>query len=243
MPNWCSNSVTIAGSLEEVTKTVQSISVGDASETGQRWLRFEALLPIPEAEASSTGWYEWCIANWGTKWDVSDDEGDIHTYYDDCSELASATCSFQTAWGPPIAFFDTLSLIDPGVTIRLEFDEPGMDFWGEIVFEGGKVIEQREGPSLQGLDFAEEFAEDENGDTLTTHWVGDKCAASHVLLETSADSGRSWKMYLSCGAEDNTGTFCSDFAGHEGTHQTRCVACDVDWRSPACSCVRRPFIA
>lgn len=60
----------------------------------------------------SEDWYEWCNANWGTKWDV-DDEVEIEDMGD------SLYFSFNTAWCPPIPVFYKLSTMFPTLTINV----------------------------------------------------------------------------------------------------------------------------
>lgn len=76
---------------------------------------------MPESEKDN--WYEWCIANWGTKWDVSTNKESV--VVDDNGVL---TVSFDTAWGPPIVAYDRLQ--DAGFTVRAYYYEEGMDFAG-----------------------------------------------------------------------------------------------------------------
>ncbi len=159
MPNWCSNSVEIVGSLEEVVKVVHSISVAGEDEEAPRRLSFEALLPTPETKYEE--WQSWRIAAWGTKWDLSDTEGFIDVAYDKVSDLATATASFDTAWSPPVPFFETVSSINRGVSIMLEFDEFGADFWGKATLRGGRLVDLKEGPSKMNEELEEMYGEDE----------------------------------------------------------------------------------
>jgi hypothetical protein len=70
-------------------------------------------------------WYDFSIANWGTKWDVdnvqfSEDNGVIHASYD-------------TAWSPPMEFYD--HLVNEGFSVKVMYYEPGMCFCG--VYQDG----------------------------------------------------------------------------------------------------------
>lgn len=66
-------------------------------------------------------WYSWCNANWGTKWDACEV---------DATQLNpnTLTARFDTAWSPPVAFYETLK--DMGFVVIAYYYEPGMAFCG-----------------------------------------------------------------------------------------------------------------
>ena len=76
-------------------------------------------------------WYDWRIANWGTKWDV--EANDIQVVDDNPGYLSLA---FFTAWSPPEGIYDALlELIDENkldVQATWFYDEPGMQFAGYL---------------------------------------------------------------------------------------------------------------
>lgn len=70
-------------------------------------------------------WYDWNCANWGTKWDAYDIEI-VSEYYDgDVSEL---TVTFDTAWAPPIEFYN--ELVEQGFEVDAMYNEFGCQFCG-----------------------------------------------------------------------------------------------------------------
>lgn len=135
MPNWCSNKVTFVH-----PDHLQIKRVADAFNRGELFAEFK---PCPkeliETEASPgveseqrsnnvikyghSDWYEWCLANWGTKWDISgDDEVDI----DDGETVVNLW--FDTAWSPPIAFYQAMEAL--GFKVDAFYYEPGSGFCG-----------------------------------------------------------------------------------------------------------------
>ena len=60
-------------------------------------------------------WYDWCNANWGTKWNACD------TYYDS----DTGTCvEFETAWCPPMPVIEKIFKDNPGCEIKFtSYDE------------------------------------------------------------------------------------------------------------------------
>ena len=61
MPNWCSNSIEIQGTKEQINKFVSFLD----EKNGKDW--FDFFKPTP-TELKEEGWYEWNVENWGTKW-------------------------------------------------------------------------------------------------------------------------------------------------------------------------------
>lgn len=142
MPNWCSNSLTL--SHEDVTM-VDKVQKIVEEQTGL----FGGFLPIP-AELKGTiaptrevtdttkalvekygasDWYDWCVKNWGTKWDV---EPDGYTR----PNPNTISVGFETAWGPAIEFYTFLESL--GFNVESMYYEPGMAFAGIYTTDGGE---------------------------------------------------------------------------------------------------------
>jgi len=73
-------------------------------------------------------WYDWCVNEWGTKWDVGADgqpaiDNDTNTL----------VLNFDSAWAPPIQAYEKLFYM--GFKILAYYYEPGMAFAG--IFEDG----------------------------------------------------------------------------------------------------------
>jgi hypothetical protein len=79
-------------------------------------------------------WYDWCVVNWGTKWDI-DGSGDRHGD-------ESAEYYFDSAWSPPIEAFLKISQDFPGLSFDLEYFEPGMAFCGRVTIENGECVDE-----------------------------------------------------------------------------------------------------
>ena len=68
-------------------------------------------------------WYDYCVNEWGTKWDVGG-EGDQATVHGP----NSISMSFDSAWAPPIAAMEKFQ--DLGFKVKLVYWESGMCFCG-----------------------------------------------------------------------------------------------------------------
>jgi translation elongation factor EF-G len=78
---------------------------------------FESILPNPAGEWD----YDWCVSNWGTKWDAS-----VYDYH--FEEDGRLYISFDTAWAPPTAILDYL--YHNGYDVEAFYREEGMAFAG-----------------------------------------------------------------------------------------------------------------
>ena len=63
-------------------------------------------------------WYDWCVDNWGTKWDVDCGEGD---WWEN-----TISYEFDTAWSPPEGIYNALVKQYPNLEISWFYREDGM---------------------------------------------------------------------------------------------------------------------
>lgn len=78
-----------------------------------------------------TDWYDWSIANWGTKWNANPDY----------QELEDGECYFETAWSPPIPVISKLSKLNPDDEITHFFLDEACNFAGYAKYLNGEVTE------------------------------------------------------------------------------------------------------
>jgi hypothetical protein len=114
MPNWCYNTVRIKHEDAQVIDKVQQAFLDGKL--------LETLIPYPNGEWD----YQWCVNNWGTKWDVG---GDSYTRPNPFEILLT----FDSAWAPPINAYQTM--VEQGFQVKASYYEPGMAFAG--VWEDG----------------------------------------------------------------------------------------------------------
>lgn len=147
MPNWCDNTITLKHSDPTMIKRAHDAlergeflnefhpvpldlkivagKVGDDEDAEQ-----QALVLQENANRDKYGyanWYDWCVNEWGTKWDVGD-EGSATL-----NEDGSLSASFNSAWAPPIEAYRMLE--DLGFEIKAYYFEGGMMFAG--IYEDG----------------------------------------------------------------------------------------------------------
>ena len=121
MPNWCQNTAVI-NAPKPVIDDIKAV----LADPDQRLLHW--MCPMPDDQRDN--WYDWCVSNWDTKWDIS------QAFVLDDTEEDSITFSFDTAWGPPIAAFRHWAGQDGRATYRLTYIETGMAFVGWHSYDG-----------------------------------------------------------------------------------------------------------
>lgn len=136
MPNWCENTLKVTGKEIELKRFV------DAAKTDELELSFDKLVPMPKelentkSPGDTPNWWDWRIANWGTKWDLSADSTSVTI------KRRVAWYSFDTAWGPPTEWLEKVSVLFPKLKFILRYDEPGLCFKGKTIAENGVVNDE-----------------------------------------------------------------------------------------------------
>lgn len=80
---------------------------------------------FPKSGKQDSRWYDWNIANWDTKWDITNSV-EIEAE-EDMLEL-----NFSTAWSPPESICHKLREMFPDVSISWFYDEEGMEVAGYL---------------------------------------------------------------------------------------------------------------
>ena len=145
MPNWCNNSVEIYHDDPKMIERVRT-----AFNDGRLLAEF---IPIPQSLKIVAGcvgdpdeqkkleedtarnrevhgygnWYDYCVNEWGTKWDVGADGNPAQDI------PGGLMLGFESAWAPPCGAYEKLT--EQGFRIRAMYFEPGMAFAG--VWEDG----------------------------------------------------------------------------------------------------------
>jgi hypothetical protein len=137
MPNWCSNGITLRhadpamiervvksdGLLMEFLPTPQELLDTVSGFVGEdKQAAHEAQMESNLEKYGYTDWYNWNIANWGTKWDVNLDS--INRV-----DANTVEASFESAWSPPTTAYERL--MELGFEITAYYYEPGMCFVGK----------------------------------------------------------------------------------------------------------------
>ena len=142
MPNWCSNQATIHGTKEQILELVGAYERGGVIENylptprdpedPTKLLGEDETFGTMDDRSPETSWYYWRLANWGTKWDFGKTEytADEECVYSTGTEgYGYVHLRFETAWSPPIGWYEALDALD--MTVEAYYFEPGMSFCGQ----------------------------------------------------------------------------------------------------------------
>lgn len=130
MPNWCNNVVEIThedpAMIERVRKAFNEGAL------------LQEFIPVPQELKDAvadfktndvlmekygySNWYDFCVNEWGTKWDIGADG------YIAEDNSVGLSLTFDSAWSPPIGAYEKLGEL--GFNIRAYYYEPGMCFAG-----------------------------------------------------------------------------------------------------------------
>jgi hypothetical protein len=88
-------------------------------------------------------WYDWCCANWGTKWNAYN------------SYVEGNTITFETAWSTPAPVIRELSSMFPDATFSVEYaDEDIGSNVGNYSYKGGKTTDEYQPEGDQAMAMA-----------------------------------------------------------------------------------------
>jgi hypothetical protein len=149
MPNWCINNLIVSVSdVNNINLLNEFYNNNKSTDNDGSELDFNKLIPIPKALENTSkpnnssnnelkeqygfdNWYDWSVANWGTKWNLSDvsvqkKDNEIHYHFD-------------TAWSPPIPWATNLIDKYPDLDLKLTYLEPSMDFGGYLEYKNKEI--------------------------------------------------------------------------------------------------------
>jgi hypothetical protein len=152
MPNWCENNLTLRHAdsamiqrardayangtfLNEFVPVPEDLHI-TAGNLGDPVLQ-EELEAKEDANIKKHGyanWYDFCVNEWGTKWDVGGDDSLIVTH-----ERDLLTVIFDSAWAPPIEFYRKME--DLGFDVEAYYHEGGMAFVGSYIAGDDEYME------------------------------------------------------------------------------------------------------
>ena len=147
MPNYCNNVVEIRGPVQVVKALVDhrldfqkihpyppELDITAGREGADDSPEQIALVAAEESNLKKYGyknWYDWCVNNWGTKWNAGGDNDAMQVDFDeDVDNQGIALFQFDTAWAPPLGVLEKLMDTHPELSIECRYHEPGVGFFG-----------------------------------------------------------------------------------------------------------------
>jgi hypothetical protein len=140
MPNWCNNTLELAH--KDPAMLIRARDAFNRQELLQEFIPVPEPLHIvagcvgdPDEQAKLEAdtarnvetlgygnWYDFCVSEWGTKWDVGAEGYEVEI------ENGGLTMSFDSAWSPPLEAYAKLEEL--GFEVRAYYYESGMCFAG-----------------------------------------------------------------------------------------------------------------
>jgi hypothetical protein len=196
MPNWTNNIVEVRGPRKIVKELVdhkfdfmkiypypKELDITAGREGPDDSPEQMALVAKEESNLEKHGyrnWYDWCVAEWGTKWNAGgEDNGDMIVDYDeDVDDTGIALFTFDTAWAPPVGIFQKLKELHPDLEVSGRYYEPGMGYFG--IWDDGDD---------RGYDFEhlENGSKDDFWDTEDGMLLDENFGIVEMLQESEAD--------------------------------------------------------
>lgn len=144
MPNWCNNNVTIShtdsAKMEALASAVREgkflshivpvpedlqITAGFLGKDTPEQAELERKEQANLEKYGAKNWYDYCVARWGTKWDV-----DAYDPDEVVVENNTIQFGFDSAWSPPMGVYE--AMIDDGYEVVAYYYEPGMAYVGKF---------------------------------------------------------------------------------------------------------------
>lgn len=142
MPNWCDNTITLRHDNPEM--------INRAFNAIKESKFLQEFIPVPDellntdspnnkngdelvAKYGYSDWYDFCVNEWGTKWDM----GSVSVEKDGDNEL---TFCAESAWAPPIEAYKALAKM--GFDIEAFYHESGMCFVGKVTTDNGEIFDE-----------------------------------------------------------------------------------------------------
>jgi hypothetical protein len=111
-----------------------------ANDVGGEIGLLQAMVPMPNelnettSPSGNPNWYDWRVANWGTKWDIGTEGLEFVEGENGRAQISGWA---DSAWSPPLDAFQTYALANEDCSLELKYFEPGMSFVGVWDSEGG----------------------------------------------------------------------------------------------------------
>lgn len=141
MPNHITNIIAVSGDERRIQAMLKEIQI---DEYGVGSVDFNKIISMPDNADS----YNWCIANWGTKWNS-------YGYTADTG-FKDGKLTFLTAWSAPHSILQKLLEMFPDIVFEHEWadEDIGMNCGRYVYFDGERIEEYYPESSRERIEFA-----------------------------------------------------------------------------------------
>ena len=147
MPNYCNNVVEIRGPQKVVKalvdhrldfmkiypypKDLDIVAGRSGADDSPEQIELVAAEKSNLKKYGYKNWYDWCVSEWGTKWNAGgSDNADMQIDWDEDGDNSIALFQFDTAWAPALGVLQKLRDDHPELSIECRYNEPGVGFMG-----------------------------------------------------------------------------------------------------------------
>ena len=147
MPNYCNNVVEIRGPQKVVKalvdhrldfqkiypypKDLDIVAGRSGADDSPEQIQLVAAEESNLAKYGYKNWYDWCVSEWGTKWNAGgSDNADMQIDFDEDGDDSIALFQFDTAWAPALGVLQKLKDDHPELSVECRYHEPGVGFMG-----------------------------------------------------------------------------------------------------------------
>ena len=147
MPNYCNNVVEIRGPVQVVKalvdhrldfmkiypypKDLDIVAGRSGADDSPEQIQLVAAEESNLKKYGYKNWYDWCVSEWGTKWNAGgSDNADMQIDWDEDGDDSIALFQFDTAWAPALGVLQKLRDDHPELSVECRYHEPGVGFMG-----------------------------------------------------------------------------------------------------------------
>ena len=147
MPNYCNNVVEIRGPVKVVKALVDHrldfmkiypyppdldiVAGRSGADDSPEQIQLVAAEKSNLKKYGYKNWYDWCVSEWGTKWNAGgSDNADMQIDWDEDGDDSIALFQFDTAWAPALGVLQKLRDDHPELSVECRYHEPGVGFMG-----------------------------------------------------------------------------------------------------------------
>ena len=147
MPNYCNNVVEIRGPVKVVKalvdhrldfmkiypypKDLDIVAGRSGADDSPEQIQLVAAEESNLKKYGYKNWYDWCVSEWGTKWNAGgSDNADMQIDWDEDGDDSIALFQFDTAWAPALGVLQKLRDDHPELSVECRYHEPGVGFMG-----------------------------------------------------------------------------------------------------------------
>ena len=139
---------------QNIIKSSKKFVGGETFSPDERYQILYDMGKVYETNTEKYGcptWYEWCIANWGTKWCGFD------VRFNTVADVVNPELVFTTAWNPPIPIYEELNKLGYRFTVKFADEAIGYNCGKIIAVDDSCVVSYLNDGSKEAIELGNEI--------------------------------------------------------------------------------------